>query len=296
MNDKQYTEQLQHTIERTHFAFGRREEHDDWDTYITPEKIFRIATDRLIVAQQTLGTIPFKGQATVALYMALSASVKNIIETDIIDSPHPHLLVTKNCSAFPVSFRIYRCMIDPLWENYSKGLRNYHGHSLPVDIQKNQQLPSPVLVPIIHEKPTSKEMIFTEGLVDEEVYEEAEEICLNLFSRGETRAQSIGLLLARSHYSFGLYEGKLLLHYRFHDTDYATYWDESNKKERIEPSVVSNWLQSVGFNGAGKVPLFPDDIRIDAAKEYIALTERFVGSKMKFVLGEQMNTLLLAMK
>jgi phosphoribosylaminoimidazole-succinocarboxamide synthase len=294
MEDKTIQQQLAFVIGKT--DFGEKEEFPDWDVYDNDTKMYAVATDHVHVHGRNIGTVPFKGQilATCTKIMCRVVAAK----TDFVCQPHPNILVVKKTDAFPVSFMVYGYLTDPIWKQYSKGVRNYHGHELGQGLKKNQKLAEIIVVPLIDGKQTSKEMIFVEGLVDEEVYEEAEEICLDLFTGAVPHAKQNGMILAWASYVFGTDDGVLVLHRGFHVPGSTLYWFRKGYEEALkndeEPKVfmmstVHDWLAEAGWNEEGPAPPITDEIRVKAAKEYIALSTQFIGKELDLVLGDQLG-------
>lgn len=288
-------------IEKTAFS-GQREQTEQWDNYKKNSTTLCIATDRVSAFQRLIGTVPFKGYviAEATVFFALLAA--DICQTDFIAQPHPRVLHIKNSSAFPVSFRVHGYINNEngrkpnMWEQYKNGVKNYFGNILPSGLKENQKLERPIIIPIVNKNATTKETIFAEGLVDEAMFEEAEEICLKLFAQGTAHAAKQGLILASAKYQFGIAENHIVLLTGFHIPGTATYWYADDYEKRFAAgesqkefmqTVINDWMHAVGFEGNGPAPPIPDEIRFAAAKEYFVLGERLVGRKI--VLKKGMN-------
>jgi phosphoribosylaminoimidazole-succinocarboxamide synthase len=285
MNDKAIERQLAYTIEKT----GIGKQGTEWDC--TDD--YCIATDRIHIHGRFVGTVPFKGQILATCTKIMCDVVA--AETDVLAQPHPNILKLKPLDAFPVSFIVHGYVTDSLWQEYSKGIRNYHGHVLPQGLQKNEKLPDPIVVPLCNRNPTSKEVIFTEGLVDEALYEEAEALCHNIFTTAQPHAEKKGLTLVYAEYSFGLHEKRLVLRHGFHIPGTAMFWFRDTKIEFMQ-SVIHDWLEATGWDGNGPAPPLPDDVRVKAAKQYIELSTQFIGKKLALVLGDQREEIRHAIK
>ncbi len=290
------------TIEKTSFSIGQREQTEQWDIYTTKEAKTEIATDRISSHQRIIGIVPYKGVAlaeTTAFFAELAA---DICPVDFITRPHPRVLVTRNVPLFAVSFHVHGYINNEngrkpnMWEQYKNGVKNYFGNNLPSGLKENQKLEIPILVPIVGKNATTRETIFAEGLVDEALFEEAEEVCLKLFAQATNHAAKQGLILASAKYEFGIANNELILMTGLHTLDGATYWNtEAYEKafgaelpqKRVQETVIQEWLASVGFTGNGPAPPIPEDIKIKAAEECQQLGELLIGKKI--ALKEEMN-------
>jgi len=290
MNKEILQKQLENIVEKTDFRIGEKKEICDWDIYTTDNKIFNIATDRVTSHDRTIGTIPFKGQCTAAASSFFIA--QNIIPTNIISKPHPQLIITKNVENFQLSFVIQGYLRGSAFEQYKKGVKNFFGHNLPANLEENQEYPEPIVIPILNNKPISKEMILAEGLVDEDLFEEAVETSIKLFSDKKEELSKQKLFLVKAKYFFGIEDNKLvLLHNIFSD---FIVWN--NNKQEVSATVIEHWLNEVGFEGNGPAPPIPDEIRIKAALEYIDVAKDIVGRKLKLVEGDQLDNIIKEIK
>ncbi|MBI5073521.1 hypothetical protein HZA99_06915 [Candidatus Woesearchaeota archaeon] len=289
------------TIEKTQFS-GQREQTDQWDIYTTPEAKTWIATDRVVAHQRIIGTIPYKGVILAQAAAFFAELAADICPVDFITAPHQRVLLRRNAVEFAVSFRVHGFITNEngrkpnMWDQYKNGVKNYFGNNLPAGLKENQKLETPIIVPIVNKNITTRETIFAEGLVDEILFEEAEEICLKLFSQGTTHAAKQGLILASAKYEFGIANNELVLMTGLHTLDSATYWKTEAyetafatdlPQKTVQETVVAEWLASVGFTGNGPAPPIPEEIKVKAAEELLELTEQLLGEKIE--LKEEMN-------
>jgi phosphoribosylaminoimidazole-succinocarboxamide synthase len=282
-------------IERTNFSIGQREQTDQWDIYTTKDAKIWIATDRVVAFDRIIGTVPYKGCVIAAATAFFAELAANICQTDFITQSHFRVLHIKNSVLFPVSFRVHGYINNEngrkpnMWEQYKNGVKNYFGNTLPAGLKENQRLGQPIIIPIVNKNATTRETIFAEGLVDEALFEEAEEMCLKLFSQGTTHAAKQGLILASAKYQFGIVENQLVLLTGLHIPGAATYWyantyeqlfTENSSQKEFSQTSIHDWMHTVGFEGNGPAPPIPEEIRVAAAKEYVSLGEKLIGGKI----------------
>jgi phosphoribosylaminoimidazole-succinocarboxamide synthase len=299
VDDSVLHKQLVWTIEKTDLPLGKREQGTDWDTYSHNKEKFYIATDRIIAFDRIVGTVPFKGQVLAALTAFFAVQGKEILPTDLLAQPRPNVLVVKNLQKLPISFVVQGYVTNDndmsAWAQYQKGVRSYCGHALPAGLKENQKYPLPLMIPVLNNKLLSSDMILAEGIIDEEVFEEATARSLKLFAWGTMHATKHGLLLVQAQYDFALEDGKLVLLHGFHVPGNALYWDAKEyekrfvageKQKALAQTAVQDWLERVGFQGHGPAPPMPDAIRIDAAKQYLVQAEKLLEKKIKLVSGD----------
>ncbi len=286
-------------IEKTAFSVGQREQTDQWDTYKKNGTSVCIATDRVSAFQRLIGTVPFKGLVIAEATAFFVEMAKEIVALDVVERPQPRVFVVQNLPPFPVSFVVHGFITNgketSAWVQYKKGIKNYYGHNLPSGLKENQRYEKPIVVPLLNGKPIAKETIFAEGLVDEDLFEEAADICLKLFGQGTVHAEKQGLLLVNALYEFGVKDAQLVLLRGFHLPGTAKYWFSDAYEQKFAASelqkefmqtVINDWMHAFGFEGNGPAPPMPDEIRFAAAKEYFVLGEQLLGKKLKMEKGD----------
>ncbi len=309
IDDRALQKQLECPIEKTDLSVGKKEQKLDRDYYSSEDTKICIATDRVFAFQRCVGTIPFKGQIITSEIVFFAKQAHEIVQTDFLKQLHPNIVVVKNIEKLPLSFVVYGFMANSdetsPWMQYQKGVRNYYGSILPAGLKENQKLETIITVPLLNEKPVAKEMIIAEGLLDEDLLEDAGAVAGKLFAMGTAHAAKQGLLLVQATYEFALENGKLVLLHGFHLPDHAKYWDarEYDKcfatdaaQKVFQQSAIQEWLRNTGFAGNGPAPPLPDAVRIVAAKQYISLGEKLLGKNIALVSGNQGKEIEKAVK
>lgn len=293
------TPKIEQNIDKTVFSIGTREQTDQWDIYTINGKKIAIATDRVVAFQRIIGTVPHKGQILAEATSFFADAVAPICQTDIIKRPHPRVLVLKNIPKFPVSFRVYGyLMADKHYnalEQYKNGHRNFYGQQLPAGLKENQVYETPLIIPFVQNKPVGKETLFAEGLVDEDLFYEAEEICKRVYASAAQHATERNLILAQTSYEFGIEENKLVLLSGFHLPGTAKYWDAEEYEHRFTAGqqqkefmqmAIPDWLHTVGFAGNGPAPPIPEKVQEKASEQYKKLAEQLLDKKIVLEKGD----------
>ena len=128
------------------------------------------------------------------------------------------------------------------------------------------------------------------GRIDPKIFDRAAEIAEALFAEGQRHAASRGLILADTKYEMGIDpDGNIVVIDEIHTPDSSRYWYAADYEERLargeEPrsldkEYVRRWLAGEAkWTGDGPPPDMPDEVRIEAARRYIASFELVTGRK-----------------
>ena len=303
--DTALRQQLRATLDATPWETleGRTLERYDGkvrDCYIDRERGERIivVTDRLSAFDAVVGTIPSKGQVLNQLAQFWFEQTAHIAPNHMLRVPDPNVMVARECQPLPVELvmRAYLTGVTStsIWKAYEKGDRTFCGHALPEGMRKNERLPQPILTPSTkaakgdHDISVSKAELLAMGRIDPAVFDRAAEIAATLFAAGQRHAASRGLILADTKYEMGLAEdGTIVVIDEIHTPDSSRYWYADDYEARLaageEPrsldkEYVRRWLASEAkWSGDGPAPVMPDEVRLEAARRYIASYELVTG-------------------
>ena len=288
------------TLERTNFSgLGTRYEGKVRDNYTTADgRRILVSTDRLSAFDVVLGTIPYKGQVLNQLAQYWFGETAGIAPNHVLSVPDPNVTIGRECAPLNAEF-VMRAYITgvtstSIWAAYEKGAREFCGHPLPNGMRKNERLPRSLLTPSTkaakggHDVSVSRAELLASGAVSEEDFARAAAIAESLFSFGQTRAAERGLILADTKYELGRApNGEIVVIDEIHTPDSSRYWFAEDYEERLardeEPrgldkEYVRRWLVSErGYRGDGPPPTLPDEVRLEAARRYIATFELVTG-------------------
>jgi phosphoribosylaminoimidazole-succinocarboxamide synthase len=173
---------------------------------------------------------------------------KDLVPNHLIASPHPNVTICKRCTVFPVEFVVRGYITGStstsMWTNYAKGVRNYCGHLLPEDLQKNQKLSHVMLTPTTkddtHDELISAEEIISSGRMTQQEWETCRDYALKLFEFSQQVALTRGLLLVDTKYEFGrdIETGEILLIDEIQTPDSSRYWLAHSYEERFAAQQV----------------------------------------------------------
>jgi phosphoribosylaminoimidazole-succinocarboxamide synthase len=297
--------QLSHTLAKTPWTqlAGRRVERYDGkvrDCFIDRERGERVivVTDRLSAFDAVVGTIPSKGQVLNQLATFWFDHTRNLAPNHMLRVPDPNVMIARECTPLPVEWvmRSYLTGVTStsIWYAYERGARRFCGHALPEGMRKNERLPHAILTPSTkaakgeHDVSVSRDEILAMGRVTPEVFDRAAALAAALFAEGQRHALSRGLILADTKYEIGQdAAGELVVIDEIHTPDSSRYWYAEDYESRLargeEPrsldkEYVRRWLANEArWTGDGPPPQLPDDVRLEAARRYIASYELITG-------------------
>jgi phosphoribosylaminoimidazole-succinocarboxamide synthase len=290
--------QLGHTLEGTDFSeLGRRYEGKVRDNYSQGGQRLIVVTDRLSAFDVVLGTIPFKGQVLNQLAAYWFDETRHIGPNHVLDVPDPVVTRAVECTPLPVEMvmRAYLTGVTStsIWRHYEKGARTFCGHALPEGMKKNQPLPRPLCTPSTkadkggHDESVSRAELLERGVIDAATFDELADLCARMFAFGQKRAAERGLILVDTKYELGRApDGQILFIDEVHTPDSSRYWYADDYEARVtrgeEPrsldkEYVRRHFAALGYTGDGPPPPIPDEVRIEAARRYIAAYEQVTG-------------------
>jgi phosphoribosylaminoimidazole-succinocarboxamide synthase len=303
VDDNTLRDQLAHTLERTDFKTIRGERLRRYDgkvrdCYIDEDERIIVVTDRLSAFDAVVGTIPFKGQVLNQLAQFWFEHTRSIAPNHMIRVPDPNVMVARECEPLPVELvmRAYLTGVTStsIWKAYEAGARTFCGHELPDEMKKNQALPKAILTPSTkaakgdHDVSVSRDELLAMGKIDAKTFDRAAEIAAALFAVGQAHAAKQGLILADTKYEMGLRkDGEIVVIDEIHTPDSSRYWYAADYEARLangeEPrsldkEYVRRWLAGEAkWTGDGPPPVMPPEVRIEAARRYIASYELVTG-------------------
>jgi phosphoribosylaminoimidazole-succinocarboxamide synthase len=264
-----------------------------------------VATDRLSAFDQVLAAIPYKGQVLNQLaafwFERMSNPPANSgqapVPVHLLTMPDPNVSLVQECTPLPVEV-IVRGYITgvtktSLWTLYQAGERQVYGYTLPSGLHKNDPLPEPLITPTTkagpgqHDERLTCDEVVERGLVDAGTWESVQATALDVFSRGQSIAQSAGFLLVDTKYEFGCApDGKVMLIDEVHTPDSSRFWTvdglaaaqrTGGEPEQWDKEFVRLWYVERGYRGDGSPPPLPSDVIAETARRYIALYEGLTG-------------------
>ncbi len=262
------------------------------DLFIGDDEILMITTDRLSAFDVVLTSIPCKGAILNAIALHAFEQTRDICDNHLIDVPHPNVIRVKKADALPIEIIVRRHVTGSLWRDIEADRHGVYELDLPANLKKDQRLDELIITPStkaekgLHDEPISRRAILAQGLVPEALLDQAFDVALKLFRRGEALAAEQGLILVDTKYEMGLIDGELVVIDEIHTADSSRYWlaDEFDARfaagepqAMLDKENIRQWLIGQGYMGDGPVPEIPEDVRLDLAEIYGRLHERLLG-------------------
>lgn len=278
-------------------------------------RLIMIATDRLSAFDVVMPKgIPYKGQILNQIATQMMQATADLVPNWLEATPDPNIAVGKSCEPYKIEMVIRGYLSGHAARIYKSGQRVLCGVTLPEGMKENDRFPTPIITPATkaeegHDEDISKEAIISQGIVEENEYEQLESYTRALFERGTEIAKKQGLILVDTKYEFGkTAEGEIVLIDEIHTPDSSRYFYEEGYLERQEMEVpqkqlskefVRQWLISNGFQGLeGQIVPEMDEARIASISErYIELYEKITGQNFERIdlsnIEERMHSNLM---
>lgn len=255
-----------------------------------------VVSDRISAFDHNMKqAIPFKGQILNLLAEFSFSEVEGIVETHLIDVPHPNVAIAKKCDPIPIEVVIRACLTGHAWRVYDSGKRVLCGVELPDGMVENQKFDEPILTPATkakegHDEDISEKEILSRGIVDEDTWREVREKAFRVFQKGQEMAARQGLILVDTKYEFGLFNGEVTLIDEVHTADSSRYFYADEYEERLEKGerqkqlskeFLREWLMAHDFQGkeGQQLPDLPDSFRWEVYERYAELYSRLTGTE-----------------
>lgn len=256
-----------------------------------------ISSDRISAFDQILAVIPCKGQVLTQLARYWFDHTADIAANHVLGYPDPNVVHCKRVSILPVEIVVRGYLAGTtstsILTQYSKGLRQMYGHTLPDGLRPNQALPQPIITPTSkafdggHDEPLTAEEIVATGLLTQRQWDEVSEKALALFARGQEMAAQRGLILVDTKYEFGTdAEGNILLADEIHTPDSSRYWiadgyeqafQTGGRPPSFDKDVIRSWVVARCDPYKDPVPEIPAEMIEKTAQVYIDAFERITG-------------------
>lgn len=269
------------------------------DVYnLSGNRLAIVATDRISAFDHILKQlIPYKGQILNTLAAFFFEKVHDLVETHVLDVPHPNVTIARACKPIPIEVVVRGYLVGHAWREYKSGNRMLCGVRLPEGMKENQQFNNPILTPATkasegHDEDISEKEILERKLVDRQRWSEIREKAFLLFKRGQEIANERGLILVDTKYEFGIYNNRLILIDEVHTPDSSRYFYAEGYEERFElgerqlqlsKEFIREWLMSLGFQGkkGQTLPDMSDEFRWQVYERYAELFSTVTGKPFK---------------
>ncbi len=294
MNDHEIRAVLPQAFDESNLPLAGKQSGKVRDWYSLGEgRRLLVTTDRLSAFDRVLACVPYKGQVLNQLAAWWFEQTAAVIPNHLLAVPDPNALVATEVEPFPVEV-IVRGYITgvtstALWYRYSLGEREIYGYHFTEGLQKNQELPEPIITPTTkggvtgHDERLTCAEVVAKGFLDARTWEQVQAAALAIFKHGQKIAGRAGLILVDTKYEFGrAADGRVLLIDEVHTPDSSRYWKmdgyatrlaRDEEPENFDKEFVRLAYADRGYRGDGAVPVMSDDLWIAAGRRYIQIYE-----------------------
>ncbi len=259
-----------------------------------------LVTDRISAFDKILGTVPLKGQVLNSISNFWFDEMHKIgIPTHHLSSPHPNITINKEAKVLPIEFVVRGYLtgstITSSWYAYNNNDKTICGIRMPDGMVKNQPFPENLLTPTTKAEAGGRDVnisrgeILDQNIVPEDIYIQAENIALKMFSHGQKIAAEKGLILVDTKYEMGLDEnGQVIVVDEIHTPDSSRYWiretyearlNEGKEPDSLDKEFVRNMIVEAGYDvdsDDDPSKYMTDELKISAARKYLNLRAIFL--------------------
>ena len=264
------------------------------DNYDLPDgRRILVATDRLSAFDIVPRRHSVKGQVLTATARYWFEHTADICPNWVLSYPDPNAVIGHRLEILPVEIVIRGYLAGTtgtsILTQYKAGARDMYGHHFPDGLRDNQPLPSPLITPTskaidgAHDAPLTPAEIIDRGLLTPAQWEEVTALARTLFDRGQSLAETRGLILADTKYEFGVDpQGRIILADEIHTPDSSRYWraasyqarfEAGEKPESFDKDFVRNWVAARCDPYVDPIPDIPETLIDDTARVYIEAYE-----------------------
>jgi phosphoribosylaminoimidazole-succinocarboxamide synthase len=264
------------------------------DVFDRGEELIIVASDRISVFDQVIGTIPLKGALLTTQSSFWLQKATSVIQTHFLAQEDPQIQRCRKAEPFRFEMIVRGYLTGSLLREPTQSRGAGYGLTLDPQMRAFEAFESPILTPSTkadfghHDEPLSLKDIITRDLATLAQLEIIRDSALRLFQMGSLFAKERGLILVDTKYEFGLCEGKVILIDEIHTADSSRYWIDSSYTQRLAAGLEPEMLdkerlrrvliaQGADPKGHGPLPTLTDDMRSDLSLHYWKLTETLLG-------------------
>ena len=270
------------------------------DVYEVPDDRLVIVTTDRISAFYVILPKPVEGKGKVlnAVSLFWFDCTKDIIPNHVVSSDPKDMPVSfqtgeffgrtvlvKKLNVLPFEFVVRGYIFGHMWHAYCKD-REFCGYKIERDYDLAEKLDTPLFTPSTKAHAGHDQYITEQDVADAigaELTNELKRVCLKLYDRCNSYANSKGLIIADTKFEFGLDEfGALYLADEICTPDSSRYWSLAEYKTGISPKsydkqFLRDWLLSNKADGKIQFDNVPDEVLSKTAEIYKNCLQKLMG-------------------
>lgn len=164
-----------------------------------------------------------------------------------------------------------------------------HAMAAPAGLRLTDPFPEPMFCPSTKEETghdRNIDLAEAEGIVGADVLAAAQALCLELFRRGASRLDEVGLVLADTKFELGFVDGELVVCDEVLTPDSSRIWPRDEVRSGETPPAFDkqpfrDWLNAEGWDRTPPPPDLPEDVIATTSSRYVEAYERSTGRSLE---------------
>jgi phosphoribosylaminoimidazole-succinocarboxamide synthase len=251
------------------------------------ERLLLVASDRISTFDVVLPTeIPDKGRVLTGLSGFWFAQTASIVPNHLLAlGDDGRSTECTRLEMLPIECVVRGYLAGSGWKDY-KATGEVCGHRLPPGLVDSDRLPEPIFTPATKAQTGHDENIDRGAaveLVGESLFDEVEQLTLELYGFVSERALERGIILADTKLEFGLNaDGQLVLADEAFTPDSSRFWpaDEyrpGGAQPSFDKQFVRDYCESLGWDKTAPGPVLPDEVVEGTRARYLEAFELLTG-------------------
>jgi len=265
-------------------------------------RLLMVASDRLSAYDVVMNEpIPQKGRVLTGLTdfwtRAFAADVPSALQTcdpdeieDVVqgflghEELHGRSMLVRRAEMLPLECIVRGRLAGQAFEEYvERG--TVHNMAAPTGLRLTDPFPEPIFTPSTKAEVGHDQNIDLDAaaaIIGAARLEEAQALCLDLFSRASKRLDDVGLILADTKFELGVVDGALVVCDEVLTPDSSRIWPADQVRAGEVPPAFDkqpfrDWLTNASWDRVPPPPPVPDDIVNITSARYIMAYERITG-------------------
>lgn len=197
---------------------------------------------------------------------------------------HGRTMLMRKATMLPLECIVRGRLAGQAYDEYAVS-GTVHNMPAPAGLKLTDAFPTPMFTPSTKEETghdVNIDLAAAARIVGEELLEQAQQICLDLFARASASLESVGLVLADTKFELGFVDGRLVVCDEVLTPDSSRIWpaDDVHSGE-VPPSFdkqpFRDWLSSQSWNKTPPPPHVPYAVVAVTSERYVAAYERITG-------------------
>jgi phosphoribosylaminoimidazole-succinocarboxamide synthase len=193
-------------------------------------------------------------------------------------------MLVRRAEMLPIECIVRGYLSGSGWKEYTQS-GTVCGIPLPEGLRQSDRLPEPLFTPSTKAQTGHDENISpaqAAELVGPDVYRQAEQVSLAVYTRAAEAAARRGLIVADTKFELGFVDGVLTMCDEVLTPDSSRFWDAETWAPGTSPpsfdkQPLRDWLEESGWDKTPPPPFLPFEVVRQTQDRYVAAYERITG-------------------